>query len=107
MTVGVAVRNQVRRRANFACEFCGIRETDAGSHLTIDHFQPRFRGGTDDPDNLLYCCPGCNQYKQGYWPKRPDDPVLWNPRQESADKHFLELEDGLPVCANGGWDSRG
>jgi hypothetical protein len=97
------VREQVRQRANFACEFCGVTETDAGGELTVDHFQPKTRGGDDSLDNLLYCCPRCNQYKLDYWPTYPDDPLLWNPRREPASQHFLELDDGTlhPLTAVG------
>ncbi len=94
MTVDPAARDAARRRAGFACEFCGVSETDAGGELTIDHFQPRSRGGRDDLDNLLYCCSRCNQYKQSYWPEQASDPMLWNPRRDSRAEHFLELEDG-------------
>jgi hypothetical protein len=87
------VRDQVRRRANFACEFCGVSETDVGGQLTVDHFQPRSQGGTDSFDNLLYCCARCNQYKLDYWPASSHDPQLWNPRCDLAEQHFLELED--------------
>jgi hypothetical protein len=94
MTVTPALREQVRQRAHFTCEFCGVSETDAGSELTVDHFQPTARGGDDSLENLLYCCIRCNQYKLDYWPTRPEDPQLWNPRREPAERHFLELDDG-------------
>ena len=88
------IREQVRRRANFACEFCGVTEVNTGGRLTIDHFRPRTKGGSDSPENLLYCCVRCNQYKQDYWPTTSGDPSLWNPRLEPASRHFLELDDG-------------
>lgn len=66
MSIPEAVRLQVRQRANFACEFCGVTETDTGGELTVDHFCPQTKGGTDDPDNLLYSCHRCNQYKADY-----------------------------------------
>jgi hypothetical protein len=94
MMISAEVREQMRRRANFACEFCGVSETDAGGPLTVDHFQPRSQGGADSLDNLVYCCAPCNQYKLDYWPAGPDEPRLWNPRCEPAGQHFLELEDG-------------
>ncbi len=53
MTVSIGVREQVRRYANFACEFCGVTETDTGGELTIDHYQPKSKGGADSFDNLL------------------------------------------------------
>ena len=62
--------------------------------LTVDHFHPQARGGSDDYDNLLYCCNRCNQYKADYWAKNPTDPVLWNPREHPAAVHLLLLADG-------------
>lgn len=94
MTISSDMRRDVRRRADFACEFCGISETDGGGELTVDHFQPLSKGGDDGIDNLIYCCPRCNQYKLDYWPASPDEPQLWNPRAERAAAHFIELEDG-------------
>ncbi len=103
MTIPVELRFQVRQRANFACEFCGVTETDAGGELTVDHFQPQARGGADHLDNLLYCCVRCNQYKADYWPAAQNDPVLWNPRQEPVSTHFLTLANGtlFPITATG------
>jgi hypothetical protein len=103
MTLKPEIREQVRQRANFACEFCGVSETDVGSELTVDHFQPTTKGGYDQLDNLLYCCPRCNQYKLDYWPAQSTDPHLWHPRFELASRHFLELEDGTlhPLTATG------
>jgi hypothetical protein len=94
MTIPPTIREKVRRRAAFACEFCGIGETDTGGQLTIEHFHPKSKGGSDDLDNLVYCCACCNQYKLDYWPAHPGEPTLWNPRGEPASKHFLELDDG-------------
>ena len=88
------IREEVRWRANYACEFCGVREKDCGGELTIDHFQPKSKNGSDTLENLLYCCIRCNQYKQDYWPANPREPSLWNPRQEPASQHFLQLDDG-------------
>lgn len=103
MTIPDEIREQVRRRASFACEFCGVTETDGGGELTVDHFQPKTRGGDDSLDNLLYCCPRCNQYKLDYWPTHPNGLILWNPRRELASQHFLELNDGTlhPLTAVG------
>ena len=56
MSLSETIREQVRQRARFACEFCGVTEADAGGQLTIDHFQPATKGGSDGLENLLYCC---------------------------------------------------
>ena len=73
MSIKPAIREQVRQRAQLACEFCGIAEADVGSQLTIDHFQPRAKGGDDSLDNLIYCCAACNQYNTttGHLPPTP------------------------------------
>jgi len=94
MSISDEIREQARRRANFCCEFCGVSETDSGGELTLDHYQPSARGGSDTLDNLLYCCARCNQYKADYWREKSSDSLLWNPRLETAELHFLELEDG-------------
>lgn len=93
MSIAAAVRLQVRQRAHSACEFCGVTETDTGGELTIDHFHPQTKGGTDDLNNLLYSCHRCNQYKGDYWPAQPDDSALWNPRQDPLNAHLLLLAD--------------
>jgi hypothetical protein len=89
------IRDEVRRRARFTCEYCGTSETDAGAELTIDHFCPISKGGSDSLDNLVYCCPRCNVYKQDYWPESASAPSLWNPRLEPPINHFTETEDGI------------
>jgi len=103
MTLSAETQEHLRRRACFACEFCGVSETDAGGLLTVDHFQPKAKGGNDDSGNLLYCCARCNSYKLDYWPKHPEHPMLWNPRREPPTQHFLELDDGRlhPSTATG------
>jgi hypothetical protein len=40
------------------CNYCG----SAGS-LALDHLIPRFRGGEDRGDNLIYACRSCNSSK--------------------------------------------
>ena len=84
----------VRRRAQFACEFCGVHENDCGGELTIDHFQPQSLGGDDSLENLLYCCFRCNLFKADYWPKHEGDLPLWHPRGEPANTHWFPLSDG-------------
>ena len=56
MSIPAELREWVRRRAGFACEYCGVTETDAAGQLTIDHFHPQAGGGSDALDNLVYCC---------------------------------------------------
>ena len=94
MSLSANLREQLRQRAGFACEFCGVSETDAGGLLTTDHFKPRSKGGSNSLDNLIYCCANCNQYKQDYYPVNDSEPQLWNPREEKDSVHFIALDDG-------------
>ncbi len=64
--------DQVRRRYDFRCAYCGVSETDVGSDLTVDHFQPTVGGGDESDDNLIYCCFKCNLYKGDFFPT-PED----------------------------------
>lgn len=108
MTLPADLWEAVRRRADFACEYCGVTETDVGGQLTVDHYHPQARGGADDLGDLLYCCHRCNLYKADYWPTHPTGPVLWNPRREPAAAHFLLLADGTlhPLTATGTFSLR-
>ncbi len=104
MSISADLRSFVRQRAQFACEYCGVTEIDSGGELTIDHYQPPRRGGSSThPDNLLYCCQRCNQYKSDYWPINQGDTPLWNPRCNQRDTHIVNLADGAlyPLTAIG------
>ena len=94
MTVPPDVWEQVRSRANLACEYCGVTERDTGGLLTVDHYRPTIQEGTDALDNLLYCCYRCNLYKGDYWPTGAGSTQLWNPREEPRDLHLTTREDG-------------
>jgi len=95
VSINAALRAQVRMRTDSACEYCGVTEINAGGELTIDHYQPQARGGSDSLDNLVYACHRCNQYKADYWAVSSTDPLLWNPCAEPSERHFLELIDGM------------
>jgi len=94
MNISKALRDQIRQRAAFACEYCGVTETDTGGLLTIDHYRPQSKGGSDEPENLIYCCSRCNSYKYNYFPASDKEPYIWNPTLSSRGQHFFELDDG-------------
>jgi len=88
-----ALRQTVRVRYDFRCGYCGMTETNMGAEMTIDHFQPRAHGGTDDLDNLVYCCHPCNEFKGEYWQAEPDSRLL-HPLFDNAVEHYREQDDG-------------
>jgi hypothetical protein len=77
----------------YSCGYCGVRESDAGSRLTLDHFRPRSSGGEDDFDNLVYCCHGCNEFKSDYWHIEENHRLL-HPLRGDVALHLAPFEDG-------------
>ncbi|MGG5171738.1 HNH endonuclease [Pseudarthrobacter sp. J1738] len=55
-------RRGVLRRDGNRCGYCGK------SAHTIDHIQPRSRGGEDSWENLVACCLRCNNVKGNHTP---------------------------------------
>ncbi|MFI5086425.1 MAG: HNH endonuclease [Actinomycetales bacterium] len=55
-------RRGVLRRDNHRCAYCGR------SASTVDHVQPRSRGGGDSWENLVACCLRCNNAKGNHTP---------------------------------------
>ena len=90
-------REVVRRRYGARCGYCGVHETEAGSVLELDHFQPRSAGGMDDLDNLVYCCPTCNRLKGDFWPTSDSLTTvqrLLHPGRDDLAQHLLAAPDG-------------
>ncbi|RKR75306.1 HNH endonuclease [Frondihabitans australicus] len=55
-------RRGVLRRDSHRCAYCGKAAS------TIDHVQPRSRGGMDTWENLVACCLKCNNIKSDRTP---------------------------------------
>jgi len=54
-------RDQVFTRDGHRCVYCG--EVFPAEELTVDHVQPRVRGGDRSGGNLVSACRGCNTLK--------------------------------------------
>ncbi|WP_291052531.1 HNH endonuclease [Herbiconiux sp.] len=67
-------RRGVLRRDNQRCGYCG------GSATTIDHIQPRSRGGQDTWENLVACCLRCNNIKSDRTPAEMGWSLRTSPR---------------------------
>ena len=54
-------REEIFSRDEYRCVYCG--EVFPADGLTIDHVQPRVRGGDRSGGNLVTACGGCNVLK--------------------------------------------
>ena len=54
-------REQIFARDGYRCVYCG--ELFPAEELTVDHVQPRVRGGDRSGGNLVTACTGCNVLK--------------------------------------------
>lgn len=88
-----SLRDAIRARYQYRCGYCGVEESEAGAELTVDHFQPRAHGGSDDPDNLVYCCSACNQFKGDCWQPNSIEQIL-HPLRDNLAEHIAELKNG-------------
>lgn len=87
-------RDALRRRFRYRCGYCTISEVDAGSQLTVDHFQPRSQGGLHVPENWVYSCHACNEFKGDWWQPREVKRIL-HPFNDDLSRHFAEQPAGL------------
>ena len=55
------LRERIFARDAFRCVYCA--RTLPADQLTLDHVQPRVRGGDNSPGNLVTACATCNTRK--------------------------------------------
>ena len=58
-----ARRDRIFRRDGHRCAYCGV--VHPPDRLTLDHVEPRMRGGDHSDGNLVTCCTECNTVKAG------------------------------------------
>lgn len=77
----IVSRRGILRRDGFTCAYCGKEAS------TIDHVQPKSRGGEDSWLNLVAACLKCNNRKADRTPKEAGMRLLFEPRTP----HFSEV----------------
>ncbi len=99
--IPVAVREQVRRRAHYLCEYCHTSERWQYSAFTMDHIVPLSQGGSSDANNLALACFPCNRRKSDRQeivdPETRASVRLFHPRQDQWAEHFIWSRDGLSI----------
>ena len=101
MAVSKAVRQQVRERAKFLCEYCHSSEEFSAARFEVDHIKPRSLGGSDAFGNLALACQRCNGYRynftEGIDPDSESTVLLFNPRADRWNDHFVWEKGGLVI----------
>jgi 5-methylcytosine-specific restriction endonuclease McrA len=68
-------RERIVGRHGCRCVYCG--QIYPAAELTLDHVEPRVKGGDHSDGNLVACCRACNRAKAGlpawaYLARRPE-----------------------------------
>jgi HNH endonuclease len=101
MALSVALRRQVRLRADARCEYCHSPEKVSAARFEVDHTHPRSLGGSDDFENLALACQRCNgnryNFIQAADPLTKQQVALFNPRVHQWAEHFQWSQEGCYI----------
>ena len=56
-------RERILQRDRYRCVYCNANPPL--HELTLDHVEPRVKGGDQSDGNLVTCCTACNELKAG------------------------------------------
>ena len=90
------VKNRILRKTGGVCAACGrALEYDK---VTIEHYIPKYHGGTDDLRNLLPLCKNCNKSKGSRIVKAEEHyPYLQSIYYNEANEYRLEWEKDVTI----------
>jgi CRISPR/Cas system Type II protein with McrA/HNH and RuvC-like nuclease domain len=71
-------RHRLFKRDNHECVYCGSKK-----NLTVDHIQPKSKGGLNTWQNLITCCGTCNRAKGDKTPVEANMKLRYNPYEPS------------------------
>lgn len=101
MTISELIKQSVRVRANYLCEYCHSSEILSANRFTIDHVVPRSLGGSDEISNLALACRRCNERRYNFVasidPETESIVPIFNPRQQQWAEHFTWVLDGSTI----------
>src|SRR6185295_18361360 len=78
-------RREIFVRDHYTCQYCGKQTRD----LTIDHVEPRHRGGRHTWENLVAACRTCNHKKAGRSPEEARMLLLNQPARPPASSYYI------------------
>ncbi|MCC5915089.1 MAG: HNH endonuclease [Balneolaceae bacterium] len=83
-------RKNIMKRDRHTCQYCGIK-----SDLTLDHIQPKSRGGRDSWENLTTACNKCNVKKGSRTPDEAKMPLRSKPYKPIHITFFQNIMGGV------------
>ncbi len=90
-------RSLIAERANGYCEYCKTHISFSPDTFHLDHFKPLSKGGSDDLENIILACGGCNERKSDFTKFidtiTSEETLLFNPRIDNWFEHFTWSED--------------
>ena len=87
------------------CFYCFVEIVADPSNYQIDHKQPIYKGGTNDPGNLCVACRECNQFKSYYKmfqkgkARRVARKQEYDERQDAIGRNMHTYMDGMLALA--------
>jgi len=101
MPISDEVKQAIRARANYICEYCHSPERLSANRFTVDHVIPKSLGGSDALDNLALACRRCNErrynFVAGIDPETQAIVPIFNPRKQNWNEHFVWLNRGVVI----------
>ncbi len=101
MPIHEDIKQAVRERARYLCEYCHSSERLSASRFTVDHLVPRSLGGADDLENLALACRRCNErrynFVAGIDPDTQEIVPIFNPHQQKWSDDFVWREQGIVI----------
>ena len=102
--ISPALREEVRSRGRYRCEYCLISEELALIRHEVDHIIAVKHGGASNSDNLALSCTLCNRHKGSDLASIDSETGallrLFHPRRDRWDEHF-ELRGPMIVAHSG------
>lgn len=90
-------RKNVLLRDRYQCQYCGVKCRHGA--ISIDHVQPRSRGGKTNWTNVVAACHTCNRRKGSRTPDEAGMPLM----RPAKRPHWRELIDDMSREATGDW----
>lgn len=101
MPISDELKQAIRERAKYVCEYCHSPERLSANRFTVDHVIPKSLGGSDELDNLALACRRCNErrynFVAGIDPDTQEIVPIFNPRKQKWEEHFVWLNQGVVI----------